>query len=53
MKESMRKIRGDRWDGVLNHEWDIDRASVEDFDRALDRLDARIYTMLRALEWIT
>ena len=46
MKESMRRIRGDRWDGVLNHEWDVDRASVEDFDRALDRLDARIYTML-------
>lgn len=40
------RIHGDCWDGVLNHEWHIDGASPEDMERALERLDARTYTML-------
>lgn len=42
----MAMIHGDRWQGVLNHEWRIDRASPSDLEHALDQLDGRIHTML-------
>jgi len=37
-------------DGVLNHEWHIDAASTEELERALQRLDARKYTMV-SIQW--
>jgi hypothetical protein len=40
------RIDGDRWDGVLNHEWHTDHASDSDLEEALLRLDAQVYTML-------
>ena len=40
------RIHGDRWDGALNDEWQVDRASDSDFEEALLRLDAQVYTML-------
>jgi hypothetical protein len=40
------RIYGDRWNGVLNDEWHIDTPSVDDLNRVLDRLDAKIYTMV-------
>lgn len=40
------RIHGDRWAGVLNHEWHLDAPTFDDVNRALDRLDAKIYTML-------
>ena len=43
---NMAWIHGDHWEGLLNHEWRIDRASPPDLERALDRLDARTYTMV-------
>jgi Immunity protein Imm1 len=43
---TMRRILGDHWEGVLNHEWTVEEASSADLDRALERLDARIYTMI-------
>ena len=39
-------IHGDRWQGVLNHEWRIDRASPVDLESVLDRLDARTHTII-------
>lgn len=42
----MAMIYGDRWEGVLNHEWRIDRASSADLARALERLDARTQTIV-------
>ena len=42
----MRRLLGDHWEGVLNHEWTVEKASSADLDRALDRLDARTYTMI-------
>jgi hypothetical protein len=41
-----RRLYGDHWDGVLNHEWYIDAPSTDDFEHMLQRLDARRYTML-------
>lgn len=41
-----RLVYGDRWTGVHNDEWEIDEATLEEFDQALDRLDARTYTMV-------
>lgn len=43
---NVRRIRGDCWDGVLNHEWHIDAPTVDEFEHALQRLDARCFTML-------
>ena len=43
---NMRRILGDCWEGVLNREWSIEEASSADLERALDRLDARTYTMV-------
>lgn len=43
---SRRRIRGDRWDGPLNHDWTIEDASPADFERALEQLDGRSRTML-------
>lgn len=40
------RIHGDCWDGIDNTEWHVLSASAEDLDQALDRLDARTYTML-------
>ena len=40
----MAVIHGDRWKGVLNHEWRIECASSADLERALDQLDARTRT---------
>ena len=37
---------GDRWDGALNHEWRIEHASSADFEHALDRLDAKVHTLI-------
>jgi hypothetical protein len=37
---------GDRWDGVLNHDWRIEHASSADFEQALDRLDAKVHTLI-------
>jgi hypothetical protein len=42
----MSMVLGDHWEGVLNHEWRVERASSADFDHALDRLDARTHTMI-------
>lgn len=47
MTETMcHRIHGDRWNGVMNVEWHIDAPSFDDVNRALDRLDAKTYTML-------
>lgn len=40
------RIDGDCWEGVMNHEWCIDAASLEEVNSVLDRLDAAKYTML-------
>lgn len=40
------RIHGDRWDGVLNHEWQIDEPSEAELEQALLRLDAERYTMV-------
>jgi hypothetical protein len=40
------KILGDCWKGELNHEWSVDDAAEGDLDRALERLDARTYTIV-------
>lgn len=37
---------GDKWSGVLNHEWRIDPATQPALDEALNKLDARNFTML-------
>ncbi|WP_434345614.1 Imm1 family immunity protein [Myxococcus virescens] len=42
----MAMIHGDRWEGVLNLEWRVDRASSADLERALEQLDARIHTLV-------
>ncbi len=42
----VRRIDGDRWEGVVNHGWIVDHASSTDLNRAIDRLDARIYTIV-------
>jgi len=39
-------IHGDRWDGVLNHEWHTDNPSEAELEHALLRLDAKQYTMV-------
>jgi hypothetical protein len=40
------KIHGDRWEGVMNHEWRIEQPSQQDMEQALQRLDAETYTMM-------
>ncbi|NTX39367.1 MULTISPECIES: Imm1 family immunity protein [unclassified Myxococcus] len=46
----MAMIHGDRWEGLMLHEWKVDRASSADLERALDRLDARSHTMVTILQ---
>jgi len=46
MSNIHRTIAGDEWKSVLNHEWRLQNASIEDLDRALARLDANTYTMV-------
>ena len=45
MKKEM-SLSGDRREGTHSHDWRIEAASVTDFNRALERLDARVFTML-------
>lgn len=45
----MAMLHGDRWEGMLNHEWRVDRASSADLELALDQLDARSHTMVTIL----
>lgn len=40
------RIDGDRWDGVLCFEWYIEAPSSHDLNHALERLDAKTYTMV-------
>ena len=40
------RIHGDRLDGVLNHEWSVDKPSLDGLNSALDRLDGTTYTTL-------
>jgi hypothetical protein len=37
---------GDRWSGVLDHDWTIDPATEASVDEALNNLDAKAFTML-------
>ncbi|MDC3982186.1 Imm1 family immunity protein [Polyangium jinanense] len=39
-------IHGDKWHGVLNDEWHVDRPSWDDVDKAIRRLDAKTYTIV-------
>jgi hypothetical protein len=40
------RIVSDKWEGVMNHEEEIERPTPADFGHLLDRLDARTYTMI-------
>lgn len=39
-------IHGDRWRGVLNDEWHIDNPTWDEVSRAIQRLDAKTFTMV-------
>ena len=40
------KLTGDKWNGVLTDDWEIDDPTPADIDQALDRLDAVVYTLI-------
>jgi hypothetical protein len=39
-------IRGDSWRGVLNDGWQVDNPSWDDVKKAIQRLDAKTYTIV-------
>jgi Immunity protein Imm1 len=39
-------LSGDRWDNEYNFDWRDENPTYSDFDFALERLDAKTYTML-------
>lgn len=39
-------MQGDSWRGVLNDEWHVDDPSWDDVSRAIQRLDAKTFTMV-------
>lgn len=39
-------IHGDSWRGVLNDEWHVDAPSCDEVSKAIERLDAKAFTMV-------
>lgn len=45
-KSTRYRLEGDRWEGVLCHDWQVDDPSAADFEDALRRLDATQFTIV-------